>query len=514
MKYCIKDYSHIRKEVEAMSIDELLLAVICPDIIPGNPAPKNTTSVFLHPATTEKAYETAKAINEERQNRALIVADMEFGAGEAIEGAVEFPSMRAASETEKKELAYEMGVIAAKEAMLAGYHWTFGPCVDIVGNKENPIITLRTSGEDANTVIDYSGAYMEGLQDTGLIATLKHFPGDGFCQDDQHLTVTENPLSKEEWDESFGKVYSTLIERGAMSIMPGHISLPAYDEIDKNTGLYPPATVSKNILTGLLKEKLGFKGIIVSDAIIMSGFCGYMNLYRACATFLEAGGDCILFMHGHEEYLREMKKYINEGILSLETLKNRAYRMRCFAQEYFEKYFKEEIKDFNREKAECIAKEMSQRCVKIIRDRRHILPYEINETTRIAHIVLHSHWNSNFRMVEELTAKLQTIAGKVDEYRDPGCGKSVEIAKSGEYDLIVCSVVENSEYGLNTAKLSGPMARNMMAGWMRYQTPVIFIGYYNPYFGDTYKAVVDTMINTYGYTKYTIEAVIERLTGK
>ena len=123
-------------------------------------------------------------INSGRDEPALIVADMEFGAGDAIVSTVKFPSMRAVKEAGNRRNAYEMGVIAAKEAISAGYHWTFGPCVDILGNRMNPIVAYRTAGENPEDVIEYCGAYMKGLQDTGLIATLKHFPGDGCCERD------------------------------------------------------------------------------------------------------------------------------------------------------------------------------------------------------------------------------------------------------------------------------------------------------------------------------------------
>jgi beta-N-acetylhexosaminidase len=509
MKYVIKEYSEIKTKVDNMTVEELLRAVICPNVYGEKDYTRTTSSVFIHPRTAELANKTAELINENRENPALIVSDMEYGPGNAIIGAVSFPSMRAVAETGEEELAYQMGAIAAKEARKAGYHWTFGPCVDILGNIDNPFTTIRTAGEDADTVIKYGGAYVDGLQDNGLIATLKHFPGDGFCTDDQHITTPQNPLSREEWDASYGKVYKTLIERGAMAIMPGHISLPAYDEKDKN-GLYPPATVSKNLLTGLLKEKLGFEGLIVSDAVNMGGFCGYMNIYRACCAFLEAGGDCLLFMRDTEEYITEMKKCIVDGGLSLETLKTRAYRMLCFAKDYFEKNSADCKIEFNREDAEATAKTVTEKSVKIARDRVGLLPLKLTENSKIAHVVLHPVWITDLKCTEEVTEKLSRYA-KVDTYNDPGAGKLLEIAKSGEYDYIVCSVIEMGMFGTNTAKLCGPVARNMMSGWMRFITPALFISYYDPYFGTTYEASVDTIINSYGFTKYTAEAIVDKI---
>lgn len=516
MRYIIKQYPDLLEKVKKMSVEELLRTVICPNFNLRRRTPvKNTGSVFIHPAEQEQVRKALTELNADRTEPALAASDMEYGAGKMIEGAVRFPSMRAAAEAGDVELAYQMGVCAAKEALRLGYHWTFAPCVDILGNRRNPIVSIRTAGEDADTVIRYGGAYMMGIQDAGMIATLKHFPGDGYSFDDQHITTTENPLSCEEWDASFGKLYRTLIEKGAKSIMPGHISLPSYDEIDPETGMYPPATLSKNLMTELLRKKLGFEGIIISDATGMSGFCGYINFYRACARFLEAGGDCLLFVHETEDFVSEMKKHIASGYLKLETLQNRAYRMLCFSREYFEEHTNLNMGDFESKDAEKYAEEMTRKSMKIVRDRANLLPFKIDGQTRIAHFILSNVGTPApaLAVVSDLTEKLKKVAKTVDEFTDPGPENAKKIAKSGNYDLIICSVANEMSYGLNVVKLSGPIARNMMQGWMRYNTPVIFVSYYDPYFGDDFYTTVDTLINTYGYSYFTNDVLLEKICG-
>ncbi len=513
MKYKIQDYTHIKEMIDNMSIDDLLRAVICPDIRANTELEHRTGSVFIHPTSAEEANMASQRINSDASDPTLIVSDMEDGAGFAIRGATKFPSMRAIRLSGKSEYAYEIGAIAAKEAMNAGYHWTFGPCVDILGNLYNPPTANRSAGNTADEVIEYCGAYMAGLQDTGLIATLKHFPGDGYSDDDQHVTVTNNPLSKEEWDASLGRVYSTLIEKGAMAIMPGHISLAAYDEPDEN-GVYPPASVSKRLLGDLLRGKLGFEGIIVSDATNMSGFCGYMNLYKASCAFLEAGGDCLLFMHESDYFFSEMKKNIEEGYLSLETLKNRAYRMKCFAYEYFQKHPVGKKYDVDRDASNELSKTVTESAVRVNRDRAGILPFEITKNTRIAHVRIANSWSGDYGMPENLAKALAEFAGKVDEYNDPGPNKLLEIAKSKDYDLMICSIFEGPAWGINTPKLAGPAARNMMSGWMKYDTPVIFITYNSPAFAKTYLPIADTVIETHGHTRYTLDAVVNLIVKK
>jgi len=515
MKFRLNDYPEYWQSIRAMTADELLTAVLCPDVQVGTRAlPHNTQSVFLHPTKVEIAVGAANEINEARDLPALIVSDMEYGPGEVIEGATVFSSMRAAAESGEEALAYQMGASAALEGRASGYHWTFAPCVDILGNHSNPIVSIRCPGETPDDVIRYGGAYMRGLQDHGMIATLKHFPGDGYCTNDQHITVADNPLSREEWDATFGRVYGELIEQGAMSIMPGHITLASYDEIDPETGLYPPASVSKNLLTGLLRERFGFEGIIVSDATNMTGFCGYINRFRAAARFLEAGGDCLLFMHDNEEYHTEMKQMLDEGVLTIETLQDRVYRMMCFRRQYFDGLAALPSPTPDRQQSEAAAAAITRKSVKVVRDRKGLLPFPITKDTRIAHLVIYNPGTTNFDGVHELTAKLSELAGTVEEFLDPGPGKACKIAKSGDYDLILCSVLSKFAWGTNLVKLGGPMVRNMMGGWTRYRTPCVFVSYYHPYFADDYYAVVDTVINTYGYNAYTNDTVIQRLQGK
>ena len=115
---------------------------------------------------------------------------------------------------------------------------------------------------------------------------------------------------------------------------------------------------------------------------------------------------------------------------------------------------------------------------------------------------------------ENLTQQLREMGVSVEEMKDPGGSSIRRNAKSGEYDAIICSVINEMVYGLNVVKLSGPVARNMMSGWMRYGTPAVFVSYYDPYFGDDFYASTDALINAYGYSPYTNEQIIKKLFGE
>ncbi len=270
-----------------------------------------------------------------------------------------------------------------------------------------------------------------------------------------------------------------------------------------------PATISKNLLTGLLRNKLGFEGIIISDATNMSGFCSYTNLYRAAALFLEAGGDCLLFKYANNEFFKEMKKQIEAGILKIETLKNRAIRMRSFARQYFETH-EAPISD-DKALADC-CKKITKGSIEVLRDRANVLPIKIEKGTKIAHMVLcNLGANQADAAPAALTKELEKAGATVDVLCDPGPGVMLNSVKNNNYDYIICSVVNEMSYGLNTVKLSGTLARNMMNGWMRYGTPAIFISNFDPYFAYDYNALTDTVINTYGMGDYTAEAIIEKI---
>ena len=513
MKYRIQEYPDLWEKVKSMSPEELLMEVVCPDLWKGREPIRNTGAVFIHPTDREDAFAKAAEVNRDREIPALIASDLEYGAGNMIRGATVFPSLRAVAETGDEALAYRMGAIAAQEACAAGYRWAFGPCVDILGDPFNPIVSIRTPGEDADTVIRFGGAYMRGMQDNGLIAAIKHFPGDGYGPVDQHVSTAQNPLSREEWDASFGKVYRALIDQGAKSVMIGHIGLAAYDEIDPEYGIAPPATVSKNLMTHLLKEKLGFEGLIVSDAVNMGGLAGYCYLYEAFARFLEGGGDCLLFVRNLEEYRVKMLEQMEAGVLTLESLQNRAWRMLCFRREAAEEAAGRTFEPVDSVLAENTARAVGAGCVKVVRDRRKVLPLRLTKASRVAHVILFNDGYKDFSVTDDLTRRLSEVC-EVEALPDPGPEKLRRIAASGEYEAIVVSVLCRQTYGTNAIRLSGPMARNMSWGWMKYGVPTVFVSYYSPYFGEEYPAAVDTLINTYGVNLFTNEGVIRLLLGQ
>ena len=161
--------------------------------------------------------------------------------------------------------------------------------------------------------------FLKGANAAGVAISLKHFPGDGCDERDQHIVTSINDLTVEEWDESFGKVYQSLINQGAKTVMVGHIAQPAYVEALNSSASAKeqllPATLSKELLTGLLREKLNFNGLIVTDATLMLGYNCAMNRKEALPASINAGCDMILFNKNIEEDVIILKNAVEKGIL-------------------------------------------------------------------------------------------------------------------------------------------------------------------------------------------------------
>lgn len=218
---------------------------------------------------------------------------------------------------------YELGRVSGLESAAAGCNWSFAPVVDILYNWRNPIISKRTFGNDPARVAAYGKGYVAGAREHGVVCAAKHFPGDGVDERDHHLSSAVNDMTVEQWDASFGRVYSELIEAGLQSIMIGHIMLPAYQEhFTPGTEVSDlmPATLSKEIATDLLRGKLGFNGLTLTDASHMVGLTGRMARRDFVPGAIAAGCDMFLFFNDPDEDLAWMMDGYRRGVITDERL--------------------------------------------------------------------------------------------------------------------------------------------------------------------------------------------------
>ena len=261
----------------------------------------------------------------------LVAANPEAGGNGACNDGTYIASGAQVEATVDTDVAYNAGLVSARETSALGVNVTFYPCVDILFNWRNTIVNTRAYGTNANDVIKYTSAYIEGLKvEHDMLATLKHFPGDGTEERDQHLILGVNELSIAEWDASFGRVYQHHIDDGVEMIMAGHIALPAYQK-KLNPALEDkdilPATLAEELLQDLLKEQLGFNGLVVTDASHMLGMTSAMRREEYVPLAIAAGCDMFLFFNDMDEDFNFMLNGYKNGIISEERLNDAVRRV-------------------------------------------------------------------------------------------------------------------------------------------------------------------------------------------
>ena len=229
-----------------------------------------------------------------------IAQDLEWGLAMRLERATQFPSMMAVGATRNPKYAYDLGLITAREAHVLGVHQAYAPVCDINNNPANPVIGIRSFGESPELVAELSRWVARGLSDGGLMATAKHFPGHGDTAVDSHLALPVLPFDRRRLDEVELVPFRRLIDDGVGSVMVGHLALPELDGL--------PASLSPKIGLGLLRGELGFKGLIVTDALRMKGIAANYDSGLAALLAVEAGADMLLMA---EDLLQARRALLN-----------------------------------------------------------------------------------------------------------------------------------------------------------------------------------------------------------
>ncbi len=253
----------------------------------------------------------------------LISANTEAGGDGAVTDGTKVGDEVKIAATNDPSYAYKMGQIAGLEASAVGCNASFAPIVDLSRNWRNPIIANRTWGADVDQVIELSKEYMRGIMEYNIMPFAKHFPGDGIDERDHHLSYASNPMNKEEWMSTFGKIYKELSDAGLPGIMAGHIHLPNVEKEmypDRELDDMLPASLNKTLLDELLRGELGFNGAIVTDASHMVAMTSSMPRRILLPTAIEAGCDLFLFFNDPDEDFQWMKEGYENGILSEERL--------------------------------------------------------------------------------------------------------------------------------------------------------------------------------------------------
>ena len=251
-----------------------------------------------------------------------VSADLE-GSRMSLPFGTEVPNPLGLAAIDDVEITTAISTLMAEEAHAVGLNWSFTPVIDINKAFQSAIVGTRSYGDDVERIERHALAQIAAFQKHGVAATVKHWPGEGYDDRDQHLVTTVNPLSLAEWEKTFGRLYRAAIEAGVMSVMSAHIAFPAFvRELDPDAGAeaYRPATQSAVLNQTLLRDKLGFNGLIVSDATPMAGFGDWGPREETIPQCVIAGCDVILFSDDPNADLMYLVKAVADGRLSQERV--------------------------------------------------------------------------------------------------------------------------------------------------------------------------------------------------
>jgi beta-N-acetylhexosaminidase len=242
----------------------------------------------------------------------LITSDGEWGLGMRLDSTISYPYQMALGAVQNTELLYKMGLEVAKDYKRIGMHMNLAPDVDVNNNPKNPVINFRSFGENKYNVATKAAAYMKGMQDGGLLVSIKHFPGHGDTDVDSHYDLPQLKFTKERLDSLELYPFRELIRAGAAGVMIAHMNIPALDNTPNM-----PSTLSKPIVTGLLKGELAFKGIVISDAMGMNGVVKHFKNGEADVMGIIAGNDILELSENSARAVKLVRKAIREKRISM-----------------------------------------------------------------------------------------------------------------------------------------------------------------------------------------------------
>jgi len=325
----------------------------------------------------------------------LVAADLETGAGFRLRGAThlpgvhdlggatDFPSLMAVGATDDRVLAYEMGRITAIEARAVGIHVPFAPVLDVNSNPDNPIINTRSFGENPLRVAELGACFVRGVQEHGAVATGKHFPGHGDTETDSHLALPIIRADRDRLDRVELLPFRAAVEAGMGAIMTAHIALPQVTEEPRL-----PATLSRRVLTGLLRDEWGFEGIVFTDAMDMNAIDRLYSREEASVRAVLAGADVLLMPPSPEAAIRGVMDAVLSGRIPEERIDASVRRLLLLKEELeLHRRRTVELEDVHRKVGvpahTARSREIAERSLTLLRNERGILPLRGTSTANV-----------------------------------------------------------------------------------------------------------------------------------
>lgn len=485
-----------------------------------------------HNKSPEELYDMVSTFQKYSKVPLLVASNCEGGGNGGVGGGTAVSCGASTAASRDPDVAYKTAKVSGTEAMAIGSNWNFAPIVDLLQNWRNTIVQTRSFCADPDRTIEYAKAFIRGTEECGMATTIKHFPGDGTEECDQHLMMGVNDLDADTWMDTFGRVYKELIDSGVKTIMAGHIAQPAWQRKLADHPLEDreilPATLCPELITGLLKGKLGFNGLVVTDASHMIGMYGAMPRSQQVPAAIAAGCDMFLFFNDMEEDFGYMLDGYKNGIITEERMQDALHRILGVKASIglHKKQAsgtllppKENISVVGCEEHQKIAAECADKFVTLVKDTQKMLPLDPVNKKRLRVYFLEGDGKviAGKLIKDDAGAKVKAYIIKKLEERGfiiedgdavQAKGSMEEFTKNTDGVLVFIDQVGFAQFNTMRVKWTLPCQQP----WYVSQVPTAFISLYLPnYLIDL--TMSHTYINCYMDSPAVIDALIEKLCG-
>lgn len=458
-----------------------------------------------------KTKETSIKYKEHADIPMLICSDFEMGCGVCIPGLTELPMLMGLGAANDERLAYDYGKATAMEAVSIGANWNFAPVCDLSIHPRN-LTNVRCVSDEEELTIKIVRQVIKGMQENGLAACLKHFPGDGLDWRDSHMLTTSNTLSLKEWWKISGRVFMEMIREGAYSVMIGHNNFPAYQKEVFENGFKLPASLSKEVITNLLKGEMNFQGVVVTDALAMGGCLGYYeSKERTEIESFKAGADMMLWPT--ENYVNNMMEAVENGYVSMERLDDAVTRILNMKEKlglFHETSYVQELTHKEKIFVKTVQKEASEKSLTLIRDEAGFFPLTPEKKQRIA-VVPIARFAPFFKLGEHLASELREKGLDVSYF---GTEEGITEKETEDYDVIIYALFGRPHRPIGFLDYVGKEAVKVAAHNQYAQKKSMIVSFCSPYYERQYYERALTYVNAYSSNTSVVEAFVRAATGE
>lgn len=405
----------------------------------------------------------------------FISMDGEWGLGMRLDSVLDFPRQLTMGAVQDSTLIYQVGQAIGDQCRRIGVQINFAPVVDINNNPNNPVINDRSFGENKYRVARWGIQYMKGLQSTGVLACAKHFPGHGDTNTDSHkaLPVINKSMSQLENLEFYP--FQQMVRAGVASVMVAHLEIPA---IDKRA--HRPTSLSRNAITNILRNKMGFTGLVFTDALEMKGVSDYFKNGLAGVEALKAGDDILLLPENVDDCIRQIRSAIARHTLSWTTINARVKKV--LAAKYHSGLAHWEpvntahlTEDLNKATLPLI-RELYTQAITVLNNENYVLPLRAKDTSRIALLGVGGHFPF---LLERLRGLLSVDAFSFSAGENATDASSLARKLKQEYDKVIIAVGNYNRYPANKFGISGQEIQ--LVNQLQQEIPSVTIVFGNPY---------------------------------